>query len=404
MLTNDFASANYGSGYFKYDGSTVSNASYKREFLYSSSSQFPHTVSAVSGLNQIYNSIPRMYNNWSGYANTQDLSFNIQSPTNAQSQANFYPGYKATFKNSYGSSGGNCLLNIDNRQYTSPIDTAIRQTSSIQTTAINQNKYVTGTSNYIELTFDHWSTGSTSQTITVTPTTNNQTYYCYLKGKPVHGSRGLYANYTEYGSYVTLNWNVFNDPDITGYQVWRRVKHNGILNDPVLKATINNRNTTTYTDTDYLVTQSYVDLLMYDVRAIYDPSSNNGWDQAAVVADPNYITFFGQQSLLALMNNENKEAKKQFLSKEIPSELKISNFPNPFNPATTISYSIPSASNVNIALYDITGKKISDLINEMKSAGSYQTKFNANGLASGTYFLVINACNIVQSRKIIFMK
>lgn len=200
MLTNDFAESSTGSGYFGYDGITNSNSSYKRLFKWSSSSEFPHTVSAKSGLNQIYNGIPRMYNNWTGFANTYDPAFSIPNPTNVQAQANFNPGYKTTFKNSFGSSSTNGIIRLDSRTYNSPADTAIRQGYPINATAVNQNKSIAGTNNYIELTLDHWSTGSTSQTITVTPGSNNQVYYCYLKGKPVH-----YAKHTMSKDVLFIN-------------------------------------------------------------------------------------------------------------------------------------------------------------------------------------------------------
>ncbi|MCL4551691.1 MAG: T9SS type A sorting domain-containing protein [Bacteroidetes bacterium] len=405
MLTNDFAVTSSGSGNFIYDGSTVSNLSYKRAFLYSTYSQFPHTVSAKSGLDQIYpnnaSGFPRMYNNWTGYANTTEFSFSIPSPTDAQAQANFNPGYKATFKNSYGSSCTNGMIHLDTRTYNSPADTAIRQGYPINATAVSQNKSVAGTNNYIALTSDHWSTGSTNSSITVTPGLNNQTYYCYLNGKPVHADRNLRFNDTSYGSYVSLTWNAFDDPDITGYQVWRRVKHNGVLGDPVLKTTISGRYTTSYTDRDYVVTQSYVDLLMYDVRAIYDPSSNNGWDQPAVATDPNFATVYGQQSLLSIINNTQEASA---LAKEILDEYSISNYPNPFNPTTTIEYHIPVASEVTIKLYDILGKEIAVLLNEKKEAGYYRITLNAGKLTSGIYILTINAGKFMQSKKIMLTK
>ena len=62
------------------------------------------------------------------------------------------------------------------------------------------------------------------------------------------------------------------------------------------------------------------------------------------------------------------------------------NYPNPFNPATTISYAIPQRTNVNIKVYNITGKEITTLVNEVKDPGTYNVNFNAENLSSGIYF------------------
>src|SRR5690606_19713891 len=72
------------------------------------------------------------------------------------------------------------------------------------------------------------------------------------------------------------------------------------------------------------------------------------------------------------------------------------NFPNPFNPSTTISYSIPVSSFVTINVYDVLGNEIATLVNEEKSRGSYEVKFSTRGgtasdgdvynLPSGIYF------------------
>jgi hypothetical protein len=65
------------------------------------------------------------------------------------------------------------------------------------------------------------------------------------------------------------------------------------------------------------------------------------------------------------------------------------NFPNPFNPQTTISYSVAKESNVVIRVYDILGKEVAKLLNEDKKAGTYTIQFNASKLSSGMYFYTI---------------
>ncbi len=90
------------------------------------------------------------------------------------------------------------------------------------------------------------------------------------------------------------------------------------------------------------------------------------------------------------------------------------NYPNPFNPSTKIKYTVPKTNFVSIKIYDILGKEISTLVNEEKSAGTYEVEFNANGLssgmsakggyASGVYFYKLGAGDFMQVKKMIMLK
>jgi hypothetical protein len=80
------------------------------------------------------------------------------------------------------------------------------------------------------------------------------------------------------------------------------------------------------------------------------------------------------------------------------------NYPNPFNPSTVISYSIPGLSFVSLKIYDILGKEISALVNEVQPAGNYQINFAADNLPAGVYFYRINAGNFNQTKKMVLLK
>jgi len=76
----------------------------------------------------------------------------------------------------------------------------------------------------------------------------------------------------------------------------------------------------------------------------------------------------------------------------VPEKFNLSqNYPNPFNPTTTINFDIPFDGNVNIKLYDLTGKEISKIVNEYKTAGYYTINFNASSLPSGVYIYRLSA-------------
>lgn len=67
------------------------------------------------------------------------------------------------------------------------------------------------------------------------------------------------------------------------------------------------------------------------------------------------------------------------------------NFPNPFNPSTTISYQLPNDANVQINVFDITGKQVASLFDGSQRAGNHSVKFDASNLSSGVYFYRITA-------------
>ncbi|MCW8804066.1 MAG: alpha-amylase family glycosyl hydrolase [Ignavibacteriaceae bacterium] len=89
----------------------------------------------------------------------------------------------------------------------------------------------------------------------------------------------------------------------------------------------------------------------------------------------------------------------------LPEDYNIfQNYPNPFNPTTTIRYSIINPDVVRIKLYDILGREIKILVNELKQAGTYEVQFDASGLASGIYLYRIESGNFVQTKKMILLK
>ena len=80
------------------------------------------------------------------------------------------------------------------------------------------------------------------------------------------------------------------------------------------------------------------------------------------------------------------------------------NFPNPFNPTTTITYSIPQNSYVTLKIYDILGSEVANLVNGEVEAGVHKVNFNAVGLNSGVYFYTIKAGNFNETKKLMLMK
>lgn len=80
------------------------------------------------------------------------------------------------------------------------------------------------------------------------------------------------------------------------------------------------------------------------------------------------------------------------------------NYPNPFNPTTTINYQIPQDGLVTLKIYNTLGQQITTLVDEYKSTGKYQVKFDASGLASGVYIYRIESGEYTEAKRMILLK
>lgn len=89
----------------------------------------------------------------------------------------------------------------------------------------------------------------------------------------------------------------------------------------------------------------------------------------------------------------------------LPNEFSLSqNFPNPFNPVTAIKYGLPKAGNVTLKVYDLLGREVSVLVNEMKQPGIYSVEFNASNYASGIYLYRIESGGFTDVKKMLLVK
>lgn len=92
-------------------------------------------------------------------------------------------------------------------------------------------------------------------------------------------------------------------------------------------------------------------------------------------------------------------------SSVVPNNFSLSqNYPNPFNPNTVIGFQIPAAGFVNLKIFDINGREISELVNEKLNAGEYKIDFNADNLPSGVYYYKMTTENFSETRKMILVK
>jgi flagellar hook assembly protein FlgD len=85
------------------------------------------------------------------------------------------------------------------------------------------------------------------------------------------------------------------------------------------------------------------------------------------------------------------------------------NFPNPFNPTTTISFSIKDAGNVSLIIYDVAGRRVRELLNQRRDRGAYNVVWDGHNdggskVASGVYFYRMVAGSFVDTKKLTILK
>lgn len=93
------------------------------------------------------------------------------------------------------------------------------------------------------------------------------------------------------------------------------------------------------------------------------------------------------------------------ISNEIPSEFKLfNNYPNPFNAQTKIKFQIPKDGIVRLRVYDVSGKEVSEIVNNNLKAGVYELNWNSGVLASGVYFYSIETTEFRDVKRAVIVK
>jgi len=166
------------------------------------------------------------------------------------------------------------------------------------------------------------------------------------------------------GTYPVLTWDANTEPDISTYQVVRKMNSGSWT----LIATVS---TNSYTDTQVITPVQY-DHFYYKVCA----KDNQNY----------YSVFSNEVSIDGYKIYKNNEFSENETQNKIEEEfLLLQNYPNPFNPTTKISFTIPEAGFVTLKVYDILGRDVATLINEGRPSGKYEVDFDASQLPSGTY-------------------
>ena len=132
----------------------------------------------------------------------------------------------------------------------------------------------------------------------------------------------------------------------------------------------------------------------------------------SIVFGPNGI-FFGTKSGVYIYGSGPGIFKKVIEEKKTMVEISkstpscciiLANVPNPFNPSTAISFTLPQSGLVSLTVYDITGRKVTELVRGFQSAGRHTVVWNAEGCASGVYFCALKAVKAVETKKMLLMR
>lgn len=141
-----------------------------------------------------------------------------------------------------------------------------------------------------------------------------------------------------------------------------------------------------------------------------DGGSSWQTENSGVNVSLNSIHFINQQTAYAVGENGKIISTVSVIGinqigTNIPNEFSLEqNYPNPFNPATKIKFSIAVPGFVTIALYNIMGEEIKNLVSQHMNPGIYETELNVSELPSGTYFYTLNAGEFHQTRKMVLVK
>jgi len=137
----------------------------------------------------------------------------------------------------------------------------------------------------------------------------------------------------------------------------------------------------------------------------------NDIDSASIIlSELRQLNLTEDEFLMKLQMVENLLSEKRFIKtsqtvESVVNSYEVSrNFPNPFNPSTTIRYQIPEDGMVTLKVYDVLGREVKTLVNDFKTKGRYEVTFDASSLASGLYIYEINSGSFKASKKMTLIK
>ena len=199
---------------------------------------------------------------------------------------------------------------------------------------------------------------------------------------------------------IKLKWDHSAEtyPDFAGYRIYRKTERAENIFDLVFKCGQGIDNPTVVHEFIDLTVENGIDYL-YSITAFDNGNSNNGRRIESNIHStmPDSWVQTGEPVML----------QDVYVS---PNNFRLyPNYPNPFNPSTTIAYDLPEVSKVKIIIYDILGREVRTLVNKSQNAGHHVISWDGKDdrgilISAGIYLVRCKAENFIQSRKMVFLK
>ncbi|MBE0571755.1 MAG: right-handed parallel beta-helix repeat-containing protein [Ignavibacteriaceae bacterium] len=200
-----------------------------------------------------------------------------------------------------------------------------------------------------------------------------------------------------FGGSVTINYSDINGEifkGISGIVYWLEgnINQNPLFNDAEFPYTLSNGSP--------CIDEGNPDPIYNDPE---DPNNPGYAFYPAMGTIRNDMGAYGGPNTINWIVTDVENDEKE--NSQTPNEFKLSqNFPNPFNPKTTIQYSIKERTPVELVLYDILGRVVEVLVNEEQDAGYYKVDFIAGNLASGIYLYRLKVGDFIETKKMLLIK
>ena len=185
--------------------------------------------------------------------------------------------------------------------------------------------------------------------------------------------------------YSLLSWTANSEPDLKKYNVYRKGGY-PFVDWAIIGDTVSN----SYEDTEVTTTYRHGEDFFYKITAVDSSNNESSYSNEVEIEARLEKSINGEEDVVA--------------TETIEEYALNSNYPNPFNPTTQISYQIPEDSFVNLIVYNALGQEVAELVNQHQSVGKYSVKFNASNLPSGVYIYKLQANEFSAVKKMLLTK